>query len=119
MSVCELAAYARDALGTNAVNLAARDDGKHVTRVAVSGGEGGDFMQDAERAGAEVYLSGRIGYHRMLDAAQSDMAAIEVGHYASEREIVFFLARIAKQIDKDAEIVLYAPKTLTVLTKEK
>ena len=119
MSVRDFAAHVRDALGADAVNLAARDGDKEILRVAVSGGEGGDFIADAARAGADVFVSGRIGYHRMLDAAQSEMAAIEVGHYASEREIVFFLAQIAKQIDKDAEIVLYAPKTLTVLTKEK
>ena len=117
MSVRDFAQHVRDALGADAVNLAAREESAEILRVAVAGGEGGDFLETAERAGADVYVSGRVGYHRMLDAAQGKMAAIEVGHYASEREIVFFLARIAKQIDPDVEIVLYAPKTLTLLTK--
>ena len=65
-----------------------------VQTVAVIGGEGGDFVDAARREGADVILSGRIGYHRMLDAAEDSICAIEAGHFYTERPVLAHLAAL-------------------------
>ena len=105
----------REALSADGILLATDDENRPVRRVAVSGGEGGDFVSAARRAGADLFVSGRIGYHRMLEAASGGMAMIEAGHYFTEREVVYFFAKLAEERDPDAKIVLYAPKLLSLL----
>ena len=110
--------YAEDvraSLSADGVLLAAADQNIPVRRVAVAGGEGGDFVSVARRAGADLYVSGRIGYHRMLEASDGGMALLEAGHYFTEREVVYFFARLVETRDSNAKIVVYAPKPLSLL----
>lgn len=56
-----------------------------VTRVAVSGGSGSDFVGAARAAGADVYLCADFKHHQVQDhLADSDMAIVDVAHWASE-----------------------------------
>lgn len=56
---------------------------KHVSRVAVCGGSGSEFINDAIRAKADVYITGDCKYHQFIDAAP-DILLIDIGHYESE-----------------------------------
>ncbi len=105
----------RAALSSDGVLLATDDPNRPVRRVAVSGGEGGDFVSAARLSGADLFVSGRIGYHRMLEAAGGGMAMIEAGHYFTEREVVYFFAKLLEERDPDVKIVVYAPKTLALI----
>ena len=105
----------REALSADGVLLATDDENRPVRRVAVSGGEGGDFAADARKAGADLFISGRIGYHRMLEATSGGMAMIEAGHYFTEREVVYFFARLVEERDADVKIVVYAPKAISLI----
>lgn len=80
-----------------------------VRRVAVVGGEGKDFISDAYDAGADVYLSGRLGYHAMLDAP---LSVLEMGHYYSERHAALLLAEKVKRLLPGAETKIYTPNLL-------
>lgn len=115
MRLGDFAESVRENLSSDGVQLAANDVNRPVRCVAVSGGEGGDFVSDARRAGADLFVSGRIGYHRMLEASSGGMAMIEAGHYFTEREVVYFFAKLAEERDPDAKIVVYAPKLLTLI----
>ena len=42
--------------------------GKKIRRVAVLGGSGSSYWQSAKRMGADVYITGDIGYHDAQDA---------------------------------------------------
>ena len=56
-----------------------------VTRVAVSGGSGSDFVGAARAAGADVYLCADFKHHQVQDhLADSHMAIVDVAHWASE-----------------------------------
>lgn len=55
-----------------------------VTRVAACGGAGDGHIEDARRAGAEVYITGDLRHHVALDALTSGMALIDAGHFATE-----------------------------------
>ena len=79
----------------------------NVRRVAVLGGEGGDFVSAAKAAGADLFVSGRIGYHRMLDGAEEGIALIEAGHFATEVAVCHRLAALVKAADADLEVEIY------------
>ncbi len=82
-----------------------------VRRVAVVGGEGKDFVGDARAVGADVYLSGRLGYHAMLDAP---LSVLEMGHYDSEKHAALLLAERVKRLLPDCETEIYTPNLLAI-----
>ena len=77
-----------------------------VSRVAVLGGEGDDFIGAAEAAGADVLVSGRLGYHPMTDAPEGGIALIEVGHYYTERPVLSALDAMVKEADGGIETII-------------
>jgi dinuclear metal center YbgI/SA1388 family protein len=90
-----------------------------VRTVAVLGGEGGDFVAAARRAGADAFVSGRIGYHRMLDAAEDGIVLIEAGHFATEVAVCHALARMVRALDDTLTVDVYTtPALREVFAKE-
>jgi putative NIF3 family GTP cyclohydrolase 1 type 2 len=55
-----------------------------VRRVAVCGGAGDDFVDDARRAGADVYVTADLRHHVTSEARERGLALIDAGHWASE-----------------------------------
>ena len=113
--VQEYAQTVCEKLGVSAVTLSG--DGL-VRRVAVLGGEGGDFVDAAIASGADLFLAGRIGYHRMLDGAEEGIALIEAGHFATEVAVCQKLAALVKAADDTIEVELDTQPTVqTVIRK--
>ena len=81
-----------------------------VYRVAVVGGEGKDLISAAVKTGADTYLSGRLGYHAMLDG---EINLLEGGHYFTEKHAASLLAAMAKDIDPAVETQFYTPNLLS------
>ncbi len=52
--------------------------------VAVCGGAGFDFVFDAKKNGAGVYVTGECGYHDFLEAASDNIGLIAAGHFETE-----------------------------------
>ncbi len=82
-----------------------------VKTLAIVGGEGKDFLADAEKKGADVFLSGRVGYHAMLDA---EIGVIEMGHYFSERQAASLLQNYVAQAEKAIFSEIYTPNSLEI-----
>lgn len=59
-----------------------------VQRVAVCGGSGADLIQDAVRAGADLFVTGDIKYHEAQQAAAMGLVIIDAGHFATEYPVV-------------------------------
>lgn len=76
-----------------------------VSRVAVLGGEGDDFIGEAVACGADVLVSGRLGYHPMTDAPECGIALIEAGHYYTERPVLSALAEMVRAADGGVETI--------------
>ena len=55
-----------------------------VLTVAVCGGVGSSFLKDAQRAGADAYVTSDFKYHEFFDA-EDRILICDVGHYESER----------------------------------
>ena len=70
-----------------------------VHRVAFVGGEGRDFIRDAIAEGADTFVSGRLGYHPMMDAPEMGINLVEAGHFFTEQPVLDFLESLLSRID--------------------
>ncbi len=57
---------------------------KPVKKVALCGGAGSEFLNNAIRAGADVFVSGDFKYHQFFDAEKLILIA-DIGHFESEQ----------------------------------
>ena len=68
-----------------------------VETVAVCTGSGSSLLKAAIASGADVYVSGDLGYHTARDAQQAGIALIDIGHFGSEHIIVDGLAASVRE----------------------
>lgn len=61
-------------------------------RVVTSGGSAGSFAQACIQSGVQCLVCGEMKYHEALDASQSGLAIIELGHDVSEAPLCAVLA---------------------------
>ncbi len=83
----EFAAWAAVELGARAPLLAGACP-LRLTRVAVVGGSGGDLLQEAARAGAEILVTGEARYHAAQEAEDLGLGLLTLGHFQTEAVIV-------------------------------
>lgn len=70
----------------NAMEHLVASEKRAIQRVALCGGAGGEFIPDAIRSRADLYISADIRYHDFAEyRATGDMALVDVGHYESEK----------------------------------
>ncbi len=69
------------------------DRTRHVERVAVCGGSGSELWREARAAGAQVLVTGDVKYHTALEARESGLALLDLGHGPTEQVGVDVLAR--------------------------
>ncbi|MFM2156558.1 MAG: hypothetical protein RL516_1307 [Bacteroidota bacterium] len=63
---------------------------KEVKKVAICGGSGSFLLEDAKRAGADIFVTGDYKYHQFFDADGSIIIA-DIGHYESEQYTIELL----------------------------
>lgn len=97
----EFAARVKEILGAPMVLVSGRGT---VSRVAVLGGNGDDFIGAAVASGADTLVSGRLGYHPMTDASEMGIKLIEAGHYFTERPVLSALGELVKEADGTIEL---------------
>lgn len=84
-----------------------------VHRVAVMGGAADDFAHIAIAAGADVYVTGEMGYHKGLDAVDRGLCVLEAGHAATENPAILMLAG---GLQNAADMVQYKIRVLRSAT---
>lgn len=99
----EFAAHVKKTLGAPFV-LFCGD--RPVRRVAVLGGNGDDFISAAKAAGADTYVSGRLGYHPLSTAREDGINLIEAGHFYTENPVLPFLASLVKDADEAIPVII-------------
>ena len=96
-SMEEFATRVKSALGIE--KLIVSDAYNPVYTIALVGGDGKGYISDALDMGADTYLSGRIGYNVMEEAAEMGINLIEAGHYATEFPVTKFFSNLIAKID--------------------
>ena len=61
-----------------------------VSRVAMCGGSGTEFLGDAISSNADVYVTADVKYHTFFDAEKKILLA-DIGHYESEKVAIDIL----------------------------
>lgn len=77
----ELASYVAEKLNTL---CRVHNSDKIISKVAVCGGAGMDFFDDAIKMGAEAYVTGDANHHDFLKAAEKGITLIAAGHFETE-----------------------------------
>ncbi len=109
----ELAVQIKTALGCPSVRLNG-DPEKTVSRFAVCGGDGKDFIYPALMAGADLFLTGDAGYNMAGEAAEEGIVTVEAGHYHTEAPVCGVLAAEIRAVT-GAEVEIFGSCTYTVL----
>ena len=76
-----------------------------VVRVAICGGSGGSLWREALAAGAELYLTGEIGYHEGLEAGEAGLAVAALGHRETEYPFVAHVAALLAEEFPGLEVI--------------
>lgn len=74
---------------------------QNIKKLAFCAGSGADFIDVAKNNGAEILITGDIKYHNALD---SDIILIDVGHFESERPVLYKLKKIVENFGIEVEI---------------
>jgi dinuclear metal center YbgI/SA1388 family protein len=68
------------------------DGEKIISKVAVLGGAGEDYVPQAIVSGVDVFVTGEMGYHKGLDAVSEGLCVLEAGHAETENPAISMLA---------------------------
>jgi len=106
--------YVKNTLGVKNVRCGG-DPTRQIRRVAVCAGAGAELWPDALAAGADVLVTGDVGYHAAKDMLAAGLNWIDAGHYGTEKVILpvlrDYLAEHCRQKGWAVEIFLTARQT--------
>lgn len=101
----------RERLGIKAVGVVEGPSEK-ISRLAVCGGSGGELAEAAWRQGADVFITGEMKYHTLLEY-EDRMILIIAGHYPTEAVILPVWADRLQRWLGDAPISVIETKLIT------
>ncbi|BDD89252.1 Nif3-like dinuclear metal center hexameric protein [Desulfofustis limnaeus] len=84
-----------------------------VQTVALCGGSGGDFAEQAKARGADLYVTAEVKHHVARWAEECSFCVIDGTHYATERPTVQLLARSLTAIAREQQWKLTVTTTTT------
>ncbi len=98
--------HVKKALGCQAVRTTKVDfpDGAKISRVAMCGGAGRDFIDRAIAMGAQAYVSADFRYHDFVDY-RDRILIIDAGHYNTEAPIKQVLAQVLSSKFSDLKVL--------------
>ena len=79
----EFLAFVKKAFGCGVIRHTSLR-GKKIERVAFCGGAGSFLLNQAKRAGADIYITGDFKYHEFFDA-EDQLVIADIGHFESEQ----------------------------------
>lgn len=93
MSLEKFGKKVKSTLKAGRVQLTGHQEG-NIRRVALACGAAGEFLRDAVRAKADVFLTGEFRFHDGYEAAAQNIGVVVAGHYATERFAIEELAQM-------------------------
>lgn len=81
MGVAEFTRYCKQVFGVEGLRLVSDKTERTINKVAVLGGSGGQFYQQAILQGADAYVTGDISYHVGHDIIAHHLVAVDPGHH--------------------------------------
>jgi len=84
--------------------------GGTVSRLAVLGGSGKDYIREAQKMGADTYLTGEVNYNYLLEAAENGLSVVTAGHYHTEAPFTAFFEKTLTEAFGNLEFVHFPGK---------
>ncbi|AVK63100.1 Nif3-like dinuclear metal center hexameric protein [Lactobacillus sp. CBA3606] len=81
MTVAEFALKCKQVFQLGGLRLISDQPDQLIQRVAVLGGDGGKFYQQALQKGAQVYVTGDVYYHTGHDMLAAGLSVVDPGHH--------------------------------------
>lgn len=75
-----------------------------VEKIAVVGGSGKDYINEAMKLGADTFLTGEVSYNSMIDYIEYGINIITAGHFFTEFPVCNYLSNIT---NKEFKITTY------------
>jgi putative NIF3 family GTP cyclohydrolase 1 type 2 len=75
------------------------DPDRVIEAVVTATGSAGSLIGDVLAAGADALVAGEVRYHDALDASESGLAIVELGHDVSEWPLVALLDEVVRSIE--------------------
>lgn len=91
-------------LGLNSLRIVG-DTEKKIRRVGLCTGSGFEFMVDAVKKGADVFITADLRYHESQKALEAGICVIDATHYASENIIVPVICKYLNELGSGMEII--------------
>ena len=114
MEIQDFAYRVKQLIGADAVRYA--DGFSDVHKVAVVGGDGKSYVKAAIEAGADTFLSGRIGYNVMEEATEMGINLIEAGHFYTEAHISEFFRDLLIDFDPNIYVEIADSNIIKTIT---
>lgn len=99
LTLGELCAVLKDRLQVPHLSVGGSLDRK-ITRVAVVGGAGSDFVSDSIAKGADVLVTGDIKHHEAMDSVAAGLSVIDAGHYFTEAAALPYMCSFISSISQ-------------------
>ena len=103
VSAKSFAAHLKNSIGCKGIKFVANDG--PITKAAVCGGAGGDFIIAAKNAGADALVTGECKHHERLLAAQIGLGLFECGHFATEENAKSIIKSLVEKIGLDYIVI--------------
>jgi len=82
------------------------DSGRPVSRVAVCGGSGGDYIKRAFDIGCDTYVTADLKHGMFIEAAELGINLIDAGHHSTEAVVVPRIAEMLRAGFPDIDVIL-------------
>ncbi len=100
--------FVKKTLKVEAVRVSDYEFAKKIKKVAVLGGSGGDFINQAIELGCDAFVTGEASYHDAQAAFENDILLISAGHFETENPVVDVLAEYLKN-NTELDIITAEP----------
>lgn len=97
MSFEELITYTKDRLATSSLRHMGKPN-KIIKKIAVCGGSGASFIDNAVKMEADAYITGDIGHHDAQEAFENGLNIIDAGHFDTEKHALYPLKAYIDEI---------------------
>lgn len=88
------------------------DASRNVYKVGICPGSGMNLWEEAFKAGCDTFVTGDVTYHRALDAFETGLNIVDLGHFGTEEIIIKPLANTLAQRLPDVDIIAMESKSL-------
>ena len=93
MSIDEYATFVKNSLKIKNIRIISENREKTIKKIALINGSGMSYWRKVKSLGADLFITGDIGYHDALDAKEAGINVFDIGHFESENCFVELLRK--------------------------